>query len=254
MGLAKVLSCAIRGLDGSLVEVEVDVSSGLPGFFVVGLPDATVSEARERVRAAVRNSGGLFPMRRVVVSLAPADVKKESSAYDLPLAVGVLAATGQVTADLPDTVLLGELSLDGALRHTTGILPMVSLARERGITRVYVPEEDAKEAALVAGIEVYPVRSLAQLAAHLNAVGSAGSNGIAPVPYQEQVFAEDGPAGVYTDLQEVKGQEHVKRALEVAAAGGHNMLMVGPPGSGKTLLARCLPSILPTMTRDEMLE
>jgi magnesium chelatase family protein len=254
MGLAKVRSCAIRGLDGSLVEVEVDVSNGLPGFFIVGLPDTTVQESKERVRSAVRNSGGIFPAKRVVVSLAPADVKKESSAYDLPIAVGVLAATGQVTADLDDTVLLGVLGLDGVLRHTTGILPMVALAREREIRQVYVPEDDANEAALVAGITVYPVRTLAQLVAHLNAVGAHGSNGIAPVPYREHLFmVEDAGAG-HVDLQEVKGQEHVKRALEVAAAGGHNQLMQGPPGSGKTLLARCLPSILPAMTREEALE
>src|SRR5579859_329638 len=254
MGLAKVHSCAIRGLDGSLVEVEVDVSNGLPGFFIVGLPDTTVQESKERVRSAIRNSGGFFPMKRVVVSLAPADVKKESSAYDLPIAVGVLAATGQVTADLDATVLLGELGLDGVLRHTTGILPMVSLAREKGIRRIYVPEDDAPEAALVAGIAVYPVATLARLVAHLNAVGAGGRNGIAPIPYREQLFSGDGEYEGMADLQEVKGQEHVKRALEVAAAGNHNMILQGPPGSGKTLLARCLPSILPTMSRDEMLE
>ncbi|MDQ2805502.1 MAG: YifB family Mg chelatase-like AAA ATPase [Chloroflexota bacterium] len=255
MGLAKVHSCAIRGLDGSLVEVEVDVSNaGIPGFFIVGLPDATVQEAKERVRAAIRNSGALFPYKRVVVSLAPADVKKESSAYDLPMAVGVLLATGQVTAELDSTVLLGELGLDGVLRHTTGILPMVALAQACGIKQVYVPAADAGEAALVAGITVYPVPTLARLIHHLNSVGAAGSNGLAPEPYREQLFAADAPLGGLADLQEVRGQEHVKRALEVAAAGGHNMLMQGPPGSGKTLLARCLPSILPPMTRDEMLE
>jgi magnesium chelatase family protein len=254
MGLAKVLSCAMRGLDGSLVEVEVDVSPGLPGFFIVGLPDATVQESKERVRSAIRNSGGVLPAKRVVVSLAPADVKKESSAYDLPIAIGVLAATGQVTADLGETALLGELGLDGVLRHTTGILPMVSLARERGVRQVYVPEDDANEAALVAGIAVYPVRTLAQLIAHLNAAGAAGSNGIAPTPYREHFFDSADAGAPAADLQEVKGQEHVKRALEVAAAGAHNMLMQGPPGSGKTLLARCLPSILPAMSRDEMLE
>lgn len=255
MGLAKVRSCAIRGLDGSLVEVEVDVSlAGLPGFFVVGLPDATVQEARERVRAAIRNSGGLFPVKRVVVSLAPADVKKESSAYDLSIAVGVLLATGQIVADLDDAVLLGELGLDGVLRHTNGILPMVALARERGIRRAYVPEVDAVEAALVAGITVYPVRTLAALAAALDRTRPETGD-LTPMPYRESLFVADDPRNEgMADLQEVKGQEHVKRALEVAAAGGHNMLMQGPPGSGKTLLARCLPSILPAMTRDEMLE
>ncbi|HUS14580.1 MAG TPA: YifB family Mg chelatase-like AAA ATPase, partial [Chloroflexia bacterium] len=253
MGLAKVQSCAIRGLDGSLVEVEVDVSNGLPGFFMVGLPDTTVQESKERVRSAIRNSGGVFPAKRVVVSLAPADVKKESSAYDLSIAVGVLVATGQVIADLSATVLLGELGLDGVLRHTAGILPMVSLARERGIKRVYVPQDDAPEAALVAGITVYPVRSLVALVAHLNGA-DGGDHAIAAMPYREHVFAADELVSGYADLQEVKGQEHVKRALEVAAAGGHNMLMQGPPGSGKTLLARCLPSILPAMDRDEMLE
>ena len=248
--LAKVYTCAVVGLEGRIIEVEVDISPGLPTVTVVGLGDKAVQESRERVRAAVRNCGCDFPMRRVTVNLAPADLKKEGPAYDLSIAVGVLLSTGQVSADLSDTVLLGELALDGALRHTNGILSMVDLARQQGFRRVVVPEVDAREAALVAGIDVLPASSLAELVAHL-----WGDAPIAPrgVTLTEDMLT-DSAAAFPIDLQDIKGQEHAKFALEVAAAGGHNVLMMGPPGSGKTLLARSLASILPSATPGEALE
>ena len=246
--LAKVISGAIVGLDGAIVEVEVDISSGLPFFAIVGLPDAAVQEAKERVRAAIRNSGGTFPMRRIVVNLAPADLKKAGPAYDLPIAVGILLSSEQVSADTADTMFLGELSLDGSLRHTNGVLPLVALAHDEGIPNVIVPEADAQEASLIEGIKIIPVASLAQLVSYLR--------GEIPAPElkAEAVSAQTTLLTASTNLADIKGQEHVKRALEVAAAGGHNVIMCGPPGSGKTLLARALPSILPPMTNEEAQE
>jgi magnesium chelatase family protein len=247
--LAKVLTCAVVGLDGVLIEVEVDIAShGMPHFTIVGLPDAAVQEARERVRAAIKNCGLVFPMRRITVNLAPADIKKEGPAYDLPIATGILAASGQIPPLDGPALFLGELSLDGGLRHANGMLPMVSLARERQIDTVYVPAEDAREAALVQGVRVIPVESLAALVSHLRdefpltpAVNEDGWEAVVPTDLSR-------------DMAHVRGQEHAKRALEVAASGGHNLLMTGPPGSGKTLLARTLPTILPAMSIDEMLE
>jgi magnesium chelatase family protein len=246
--LAKVCSGAVVGLDGAIVEVEVDILSGLPKVIIVGLPDAAVEESSERVRSAVQNSGGTFPMRRIVVNLAPADLKKVGPAYDLPIAVGILLSSEQVSADISDTMFLGELSLDGSLRHTNGILPLVALAKDEGIPNVIVPETDAKEASLIEGINIIPVASLAQLVSHLR------GETVIPAFHSDGTFAASSPLVNYTDLADIKGQEHVKRALEVAAAGGHNMIMCGPPGSGKTLLARALPSILPPMTNEEALE
>lgn len=245
--LARVQSCTVVGLEGRTVDVEVDISSGfLPAFTVVGLPDTAVQEARERVRSAIRNSGASFPMRRITVNLAPADLRKEGPSFDLPIAVGILIASGQVLAGPAEAVFLGELSLDGSLRHTHGILPMVGYAREHGVEMVYVPEVDAAEATLVDGVRIVAVPSLQALVEHLN--------GNTPLPDAEPgpVEGEDDWQG--TDLSEVRGQEHVKRALEVAAAGGHNLLMRGPPGSGKTLLARALPGVLPRLSLDECLE
>ena len=256
--LAKSTTCAVVGLDGYIVEVEVDISPGLPSFTIVGLPDTAVQEARERVRPAIRNSGCEFPMRRVTVNLAPADLHKAGPAYDLPIALAVLLSSGQVPA-LPDSAMfLGELSLDGGLRHTNGILPMVVVAREEGFQRVFVPSADAQEAARVEGVEVLPVGALAGLVSHLRGEEpiEAVVPGDGPLPAHEQAMARSGSKGVSggVDMSEIRGQEHAKRAMEVAAAGGHNLLMMGPPGSGKTLLARSLPSILPPLTNQEALD
>jgi len=246
--LAKVKTAAVVGLEGQLVDVEVDISSGLPAMTIVGLPDTAVQEARERVRAAIRNSGCTFPMKRIVVNLAPADLKKAGPAYDLPIAVGVLLSSEQIYADVSQTIILGELSLDGSLRHTNGVLPMVALAHQEGFSTTIVPEADAKEASLIEGTKIIPIVSLSQLVSYLREE--------IPIPeYQPEEIQEYTPPAVsITDLAYIKGQEHVKRALEVAAAGGHNVIMIGPPGSGKTLLARSLPSILPSMTTEEALE
>ena len=246
--LAKVMSCAIVGLEGAIVEVEADISPGLPSFTIVGLPDTAVQEARERVRAAIRNSGCIFPTRRITVNLAPADLKKAGPAYDLPIAIGILLSSEQVYADVSNTLFLGELSLDGSLRHTHGILPMVALAREKGLSDVFVPAGDANEASLLDGIKVIPSVSLAQLVSHLR--------GEISIPqYQPDKDWRDVTTDFsHVDLAHIKGQEHAKRAIEVAATGGHNIIMSGPPGSGKTMLARSLPSIMPAMTLVEALE
>ncbi|HRC78027.1 MAG TPA: YifB family Mg chelatase-like AAA ATPase, partial [Kouleothrix sp.] len=245
--LAKVFSCAVVGLEGCPVEVEVDISQGLPSFQIVGLPDAAVQEAKERVRAAVKNSGATFPMKRLTVNLAPADIRKAGPAYDLPIAVGLLLASEQVQGRVERALFVGELGLDGKLRHTDGVLPMVSIARGHGIETVYVPFEDAPEAGLVEGARVIPVRTLADLAAHL-----VGERPLAP--YLATHTLADEEATYPVDFQDVKGQEHAKRALEIAAAGGHNLLMSGSPGAGKTLMARAVPSILPPMSIEESLE
>ncbi len=245
--LACVYSCAVIGLDGVVVEVEVDTADGLPGMAIVGLPDAAVQESRERVQAAIKNAGLFYPRKRLTVNLAPASVRKEGPAYDLPIAVGVLIATGQLEAGCADGALVvGELSLDGRVRHARGVLPMAALARQEGFKRIYVPESDAAEAALIPDLEVIPVPNLAELHAHLS--------GDALLPAQEATTPEEIPSLPPTDFSEVKGQEHVKRAMEVAAAGGHNVLLIGPPGAGKTLLARAVPGILPRMTIDEALD
>ncbi len=247
--LATAQTCAVIGLDGQLIQAETDISPGLPAFHIVGLPDTAVQEAKERVRAAVRNSGCEFPMRRITVNLAPADLKKAGPAYDLPIAVGILYSTGQAAPTLEPAIFLGELSLDGGLRHTAGILPMVWVAREHGIRSVYVPAVDAAEAALVEGIKVYPIGTLAQLVAHLE-----GHAPVEPFPTSGVHLNGNREPADSADLAHVRGQDHAKRALEVAAAGFHNILLSGPPGSGKTLLARALPGILPYLTPEEALE
>lgn len=248
--LAKVMSCAIVGLEAAVVEVEVDIIRGQPAFNLVGLPDAAVRESRDRVHSAIKNSGFHFPTnKRITVNLAPADLRKEGPAYDLPIAVGILAASQQVWPEkLKDALFIGELSLDGAARHTKGILPMAALARAAGFTRVFVPTTDAGEAALLPDIDVYPVNHLAELVGHLT-----GMKPIAPCAMDlEATFEEEL---IYAaDFADIMGQEHVKRAMEVAVAGGHNVLMTGPPGAGKTLIAKSLPSIMPRMSIDEALE
>ncbi len=245
--LARVYSCAVIGLEGVIVEVEVDYTNGLPGITIVGLPDAAVQESRERVQTAIRNSGLDFPRKRIVVNLAPASVRKEGPAYDLPIALGIIVLAGYLPRGAVEgTLVIGELSLDGAVRHARGVLPMAAAARAQGFKRIIVSETDAAEAALVPDLEVIAVKTVEELYNHL-----AGRR---PIPPYQAAQMEPAPLFVPTDFAEIKGQEHVKRALEVAAAGGHNVLMVGSPGSGKTLLARAMPGILPEMTLEESLE
>ncbi len=246
--LSKVNSCAVIGLDCEPVEVELDISPGLGAITVVGLPDTAVQESKERVRSAVKNSGYIYPATRVTINLAPADIKKEGPAYDLPIAVGVLVATEQLNADLEDSLFVGELALNGQLRHTNGILPIAIYAKQKGYKKLYVPEVNEYEASLVEGIDIIPVKNLLQLIDHLNEVKI-----ISPAKVHD-ISELDEQVDFSVDMAYVKGQEHVKRALEIAASGGHNVLMSGPPGTGKTLLARTVPTILPKMTKEEALE
>ncbi len=240
-----VRSLGLQGIQGYPVEVECSISGGLPNFDIVGLPDAAVKESRERVRAAIKSGGFDFPVSRITVNLAPADRRKLGTVYDLPILVGILAVSGQLPRRIPPTVaFLGELSLTGKLRPVSGVLPMALAARREGIDTLYVPADNAPEATLADGLTVYPVRNVAQLAAHLRR-----EECIEPAPrWEPQPITSGGP-----DFSEVKGQEAVKRALEIAAAGGHHVLMAGSPGSGKSMLAKRLPSILPDMTRQESL-
>lgn len=246
--LSKVNSCAVIGLDCEPVEVELDISSGLGNITVVGLPDTAVQESKERVRSAIKNSGFMYPTTRITINLAPADIKKEGPAYDLPIAVGMLAATEQINPDSGDSLFVGELALNGKLRHTNGILPIAIYAKQKGYKRLYIPKVNEYEASLVEGIDVISVDNLLELINHLNGIKiiePAKVHGIDDFEEAENFSV---------DMAYIKGQEHVKRALEIAASGSHNVLMNGPPGTGKTLLARTMPTILPKMTKEESLE
>lgn len=247
--LARIFSSAVLGIDAYIVEVEADIVRGLPSFSTVGLPDGAVKESKDRVAAAIKNSGFAFPLKRITVNLAPADIRKEGAAFDLPIAVGILTAMGQVsTKRLNGYVVLGELSLDGSLRPIRGALPMAVNLREQGFEGVLLPRENAKEAAIVEGIRVCPLGTLQEAVEFLN-----GDRTIEPFQVDlKELFHVSSQYEV--NFSDVKGQEHVKRALEVTASGGHNVVLLGPPGTGKTMLARRVPTILPDMTLEEALE
>ncbi|MGF1494401.1 MAG: YifB family Mg chelatase-like AAA ATPase, partial [Microcoleaceae cyanobacterium] len=247
--LAKVWSAAVVGIDAVKVGVEVDISGGLPKIVVLGLPDAAIQESRERVKATLKNVGYAFPMRNIVVNLTPADLRKEGPSFDLPISIGILAASDQVSIELlGEFLFLGEVSLDGSLRPVAGVLPIAAAAQEMGIKGLIVPADNAQEAAVVKGLEVYGFKTLGDVVDFLNDPKSCK-------PLVLEPHSVTTPIASFTlDLQDVKGQAHGRRALEIAATGGHNLIFVGPPGSGKTMLARRLPGILPSLSFDESLE
>ena len=246
--LSKVTSFALSGLEGVPVEVETDISKGMVSYDIVGLPDAAVKESRERVRSAIKNSAMRFPVNKITINLAPADIKKEGSHYDLPLAISILKASDQLSADTDGIVFLGELALDGALRPVTGILPVLISAKSKGYTRFIVPKANANEASYIEGTQVYALNSLREAVDLLS-----GEAQFEKVKHRSFVATQSAQKYDY-DLSLVKGQKVAKRAIEIAVAGGHNILLSGPPGTGKTLLARCIPTVMPDMTFDEALE
>ena len=246
--LAKILSSAVIGIDAYIVEVEIDISQGLPAFSTVGLPEGAVRESKERVKAAIKNSGYYFPSDRITVNLAPADIKKEGSAFDLPMAIGILAATGLVSrSSFSDYLFLGELSLDGLVRPVKGVLPMAMVAKDHGLKGVFLPLENALEAGVVEGIDIYPVNTLSQVMEVLKGISKID-------PFKVEINKLFERPDSMVDFRDVRGQENAKRAMEISAAGGHNLIMIGPPGSGKTMLAKRLFTIIPGLSFEESLE
>lgn len=246
--LAKAYSVGLLGIDGFPVCVEADITGGLPGFEIVGLPDAAVKESKERIRSGIKNSGYVFPSKKLIINLAPANLRKEGPGYDLPIAVSVMSATGQIQMPGEDTIFIGELSLDGSVNHVTGVLPMVIAGYKRGFKNFFVPKANAKEASVIDGVNIYPVSNLGELFRHLKGDDEIETYKVS----EEELFSKN--ADSLLDFCDVKGQESAKRALEVAAAGNHNVLLIGSPGTGKTMLAQRMPSILPDLSFEEALE
>lgn len=246
--VSKVLSATVVGLDGVLIEVETDILNGLPSFTIVGLPDKAVEESKERVRSAIKNSGAEFPTKKVTVNLAPGDLPKEGPSFDLPIAVSILLSSGQLNFNTKSSLFVGELSLNGEIRLSKGILPIVLAAKEKKIENIFIPVGNSREAEVVNGISIYPVQSLKELFNHL--VGNSIILPLVPIRFED----EQDSSEYDFDMRDIKGQAYVKRAVEVAVAGGHNILLKGPPGAGKTLIAKTIPSILPLLSFEEALE